>query len=705
MLNVIREFVTALPTKEEENVFSSSLSGQYTSLLGTAHGQACQLLGIPPSECLPVSHFGEIYLSKDSKDKKLFYYTKFSSGLEIGTIGETDVAQEHGRFVQSILTHLKGAPEKRPIRSANRTFASLYQEYGDFSASDEDRQATALLRNHAARDFLGSILTSGRREYTDSHPEIPTETISALEKAGMIKREFLIICRQSGNEIMMVESIEAVEEASKQGFKCFACGRPFPEEKQTQFISPTFYGQRMMSGNRWLLVDLWEALEKLPTPKTLCVMTEGEISTLFLNIETSLVMIEVKETPYLPKDAYLLKKKQAIYKPAASFLLLLSPPSKTASEFLDLEKNNEELWIGKSNEELWIGKSTEDLVRKFPSLIEKAHKAFIREVFQRFTELSTLPLSELILSHFFSLNVVIPKLPQFEPPVLQEKPQVEELIAPPKPSEPTVDTPSQAPAHINQPIMNSQPRLSKDKLVQKILDEVSRGVVGRESSLHILLQDLSDLNRRWKACLLSEDGLAIASTLPEDTSEILASYGSECFGIAQSILAKHNLSPLSTLTMASKNFAVEFYHVPGFYFAVASTLETTVAEQIANAGVSEGLKVTCDRLLEKKLVRAVELLNQKGTTIKDSAKSPNGSLPFGALLELFPKLASRFGPIGQGNLESIAVRVPSANIVLCLAGSGYIASACEPEQLWEDLIPYLLALGTEASRFFDPVKA
>lgn len=704
MVYVSREWITSVPTEEQERLFLSSLAGRYSPVIGSARARLSSLLGLEDEgKDLPLA--GELFVPADGKNSgKVFYYLKFSTGIEVGSIAPKEIADEHNAFVQTILSGLGDDAKRRRLQPVNRVFAAMSQEWGNFPVSDEDRAAARVLLEPAAQSFLRGVAQTGRIPVGDEEKGAAKAVVTRLEKAGMVKSQYSIFCRQTGNQIMMVDSTEAIEEATKQGFKCFVCGRSFSEEKQTQFVSPTTYGHKMSKSNYWLVIQTVEALHEAFQPDKISVEHEGEVATIFLNVDASLLLVELKEASYHLKDAYLLAKKIEVYKPAASYLLTLTPPGPDVARYLT------STLAGAS---FWSGGSLDDLKARIPELISRGQKNHVLEILERFTPSSTIVLERRLLPFVFEKDGHLLRHVEVEEPALPPEPEmptvaaVPEQIAPTQPAAQAKEEPVEAlPREIVDFDAGATRQQAPDKnaLVKKILDELANGVAGRESSLHILLQDLTDADRKLKACLISQDGLLVASTLQGDAGEALASYGSECFSLVQNLLKDQDLYPLNTLTMSSKNFLVELYPVPGFYLVTAAELEPASSEPLPEGEISESLPVVCERLLSKQGIKSTGLMTPEGLMMSEAGADSGESGLFPVFLELFPKLSSYFGPMDRGDLLSIAVRTPSYNIGLTQAGRGYIGIAFESDRRLEDLVPHVLAIGEEASRLFSPAE-
>lgn len=676
MTQIIREFITAEPTQAQFQDLHEILSSQSVPLLHSTLVEAAQKLNVPLNEGENGTRPGELFFDGNST---FHYYLKFSSGLEIGSMGTDDIPEAHDRFMKSALTALPG--ERRLLEPGNRTFSALIQDYGSFTLSDEDLKAAQVLADPAIRKTLHEIVAAGRKELAPSETKSPDGVLEQLQNSGLIKGEVFIFCRETGKQIMMVESMDAILEASRHGFKCFTCGRSFSEENLTQFVGRTPLARKLMHGSRWLTILVVNLLEKHLPSRRVCPVTEKEVTTLFFSLENSLMMIELKESPYRLDDAYLLSKKIEIYNPAACFLLHLSLVPGEVSEYLVSSAVKPIL--------SW-GNSLQSLEKTIPEWMTLAAKNHVDELLRGFTELSAIPLDKLAVSYLFSQDIELPEHDintTLEPQRVELPPQEIETAEPPAPPE-EENIQEEPPTDLVE---------VKNAVTEKILLELSGDISGRQSTLHVLFQDLAGLHRRWKVSLHSEDGLVVASTLDEEISEALASFGGECYSIAGQAVSNKHLGPLLTLMMASRNFSVELYHVPGFYLSVAANLESLVSKSLSGKEPDQVFKKMRDQLLAKKHILSVALQNKQGEILVEGSKESASVPDFALLRDLFPKLSSRFGPLGQGPLETIAVRTAASNLALTKSKEHTLGVSCNPKQIWEDLFPALAALTDEAS--------
>lgn len=695
MIEFLREKVTASLSEEQEKLLASSLSNQYNPILGSASAKFKELLGQSGKEKSNTP--GDLFILKDSngKNQKFFYYFKTSSGLEIGSFASGEISTDYNAFAQSVLSSLGSDAQRRRISSINPTFSFLYQEWGKFSIPEEERLAARMLFDAQVRSWFQDLIKSERKQWTESPEELSKMLLDQMEKQGMLKSQFSIFCSQTGNQMMMVESVEAIEEATKQGFKCFTCGRSFSEEKQIRFISPTPFGKKIATPHYWLVLQACELLEPFIPQDKICVVFEKDSASVIANVETSLLLLEVKDTPYRLKDAFLFSQKIALYKPAASCILTNSPLNPEVMQYLESALPD---CFYKTAE------SSDQLKEALPLLLQKAQERHLQEILSPFMQLSVLPIDFYALNYFFPGGEI--SIPESRPTVPETLPSVEEAVPPAPQSRPTKEEKREEILEtLPKEILEFEPRdmvvrkSSKTEALEKILGELRKGGAGRESSLHILLQDLNDADKRSKACLVSKDGLVIASTLSEETSEIFASYGTDCFSKAQSIQEQKSFSSLQSLFMASQNFSLQIYPVSEFYLIVATTLETVMIEPLPETSLPEALKQICDRLLAKRGIEGVGILNSTGEFLCQAGKEIMGKtfLP-PDFLPLFSGLSSSFSQIGQGDLECVGLQTDSEQQTLFRSEKGYLLARFEMNQPLEDIVPEVLSVTQDVSQ-------
>lgn len=204
--------------------------------------------------------------------------------------------------------------------------------------------AARALASPSRRRILGSI--AGNRNTllenlaTDgtSVMEVGQE-VQLLEALGLVQKDFVVFCREQGNQISRVQSYTEIEEATRRGFKCFSCGRPMAEERIDQLLSCTTEGALMTRPNHWLSLLMSQTLTELGVPVDSQVAIRGEatarVSNLFASQDGFLLMFEMREEGVRLDDVYRFLSRVRYYRPDAAFYVTTAPIPSDARMYLD----------------------------------------------------------------------------------------------------------------------------------------------------------------------------------------------------------------------------------------------------------------------------------------------------------------------------------------------------------------------------------
>ncbi|MBM3464904.1 MAG: hypothetical protein FJX76_22630, partial [Armatimonadetes bacterium] len=115
-----------------------------------------------------------------------------------------------------------------PDREATATLAG---ESSQVSPSKKEVEAARELENEQAQRLVGQILQQGSVFFNKMSQAIPANERPAVERQmsrfedlGVISKDFAVLCRKTGQQILRVSSRAAIEDPSQKTFKCFICG-------------------------------------------------------------------------------------------------------------------------------------------------------------------------------------------------------------------------------------------------------------------------------------------------------------------------------------------------------------------------------------------------------------------------------------------------------------------------------------------------
>jgi hypothetical protein len=132
-------------------------------------------------------------------------------------------------------------------------------------SSRERIRAAALLENSYARSFL----RSARQAYTEGYAgRLLAEgsaaqspfSLEKLEEVGLLRREVLVSCRQTGHTLLSLPSAGALAVITVSDAACTECGARIADEKVEEVVAPTHLSTALLDDAAWLVNRLHSIL-------------------------------------------------------------------------------------------------------------------------------------------------------------------------------------------------------------------------------------------------------------------------------------------------------------------------------------------------------------------------------------------------------------------------------------------------------------
>ena len=293
--------------------------------------------------------------------------------------------------------------DDRPI---SEKYKLLKGDMPVFTPTEEDYRAVTELESTKSRELLAKISAQPSVFLNDLGDENERMMIGGLiwkmEQLGLVSRDYILFCHQTGQQINRVESISAIEDAAQQGFKCFHCGRLISQERIDQCIRITDYGKYITRGSYWLAVRLLGLLKGagLMGDDILVDYHEGEVDIidLYFNCDDKLSLVEIKVAPYNMTDAYLFYNKMKIYRPDEVMLISLSPIKEGLKDYFShVMPSLELIFLDNLNE----------LPKVINIFLEKKRLQYIQSKLSCFASATYFDLAPLVVSSFFGVEAEV----------------------------------------------------------------------------------------------------------------------------------------------------------------------------------------------------------------------------------------------------------------------------------------------------------
>lgn len=135
-------------------------------------------------------------------------------------------------------------------------------------SSRERIRAAELLENPYARAFLRSARQAFNEGYAakllaESTSRPPSFSIDRMVDVGLLRREVLISCRQTGHTLLSLPSSAALAVVTVSDATCTECGARIADEKIEEVVAPTHLSSALLDDGAWLVNRLHSILRRM----------------------------------------------------------------------------------------------------------------------------------------------------------------------------------------------------------------------------------------------------------------------------------------------------------------------------------------------------------------------------------------------------------------------------------------------------------
>jgi hypothetical protein len=201
---------------------------------------------------------------------------------------------------------IKERPTRRyPTRGRFYQDTKLETKAPDYGP--EEAQASRLLVASDSRSFLIRLAQVGKARSIDAAGEAQSVLATPLLDHGLIRKEYLVLCRQDSHTICAVQDRSEIDTGHAATFTCTICRRPFHDELVQEIFALTDFGKRLMAGSQWMTIWVTDLLVSAGIPKDQiawnAVAGEDELD-IMTDALGSRVFFELKDREFGLGDAY-----------------------------------------------------------------------------------------------------------------------------------------------------------------------------------------------------------------------------------------------------------------------------------------------------------------------------------------------------------------------------------------------------------------
>ncbi len=261
---------------------SAGYSGVMRSMLrAAAQSASVEITSLKIDNLFPSEGFtaGEVYVVGELffSDQHAHVLQRFGSNLIVWEIRHHAVASRIEDFCARVEAAAREGLDGRRVRGMDFTWANVAPELSRASrrrffkgaelstnipvySAIESRWAQ-LVSNHEKRAFLlGLAQVRGKARAMDATLGIGPEVTQPLLDSGLLRKEYIVSCRQDSHTICSVTDRLDVETGVSSRLRCSVCERPFGEELLQEILVLTTEAEALLAKSRWMTIWVTDLL-------------------------------------------------------------------------------------------------------------------------------------------------------------------------------------------------------------------------------------------------------------------------------------------------------------------------------------------------------------------------------------------------------------------------------------------------------------
>ncbi|WP_327331494.1 hypothetical protein [Streptomyces anulatus] len=253
---------------------------------------------------------------------------------------------EHSVWIHAISSDQNVALLDKVTESCAETLGVLFAEYrypsddferlkneavpsaGIFSPDEVSPARTLADKNNRElatriKQSYGLLVSDLKKKSNRDSPADITTTRSALEEAGLISSEFMVICGKTSQQTTRAPSAEVIQQMDEAGVKC-ACGKPISRERLEEALTITELGRVLLDKSKWLSVLVMDELLKLGLTSDEIIIEStigGDELDCIANISGEVCLFELKDKEFNLREAYSFGAKMNIVNPEHAIIV------------------------------------------------------------------------------------------------------------------------------------------------------------------------------------------------------------------------------------------------------------------------------------------------------------------------------------------------------------------------------------------------
>ena len=278
--------------------------------------------------------------------------------------------------------------QQPPLRGALSRNRTLVRPITDLSItpaelSEETAAESRLLVNRKSRDFLLRLAQLGKARSVDAQADVEAGHVKPLLERGLVRKEFLVMCRQDSRTLCTIEDKSELENESGRRFRCSICGRPFSGELIQDIFALTERARGMLNGSHWMVVWITSILVNsgIPIDQISWGATAGDDEIdIIARIHGQVIFFELKDRMFGLGDAYPFTARVQRYGAHAGLIISTEGIAEEVKKFIKEQARSLERSVYTISSEAEVRKDVPRIVDEIATsaVIESFKRMFIR---------------------------------------------------------------------------------------------------------------------------------------------------------------------------------------------------------------------------------------------------------------------------------------------------------------------------------------
>lgn len=230
-------------------------------------------------------------------------------------------------------------PRARLIRPGRMPGNAARLQTHDATLQPSDVERSRLFANGSNREFLLRLAKVGNKAVsTDASSILDDHSLTKLLDAGIVKKEYLLVCRQDSRTICSIPDRARLEETIGSELTCTGCGRAFTDELIQDIYALTPEARALLNGSQWMTIWVTECLVNSGVPpeaiKWSASAGDDELD-IIADIYGLKVFFELKDRQFGLGDAYPFSFRVERYGGDVGVVVTMDSVAEEAQKFLD----------------------------------------------------------------------------------------------------------------------------------------------------------------------------------------------------------------------------------------------------------------------------------------------------------------------------------------------------------------------------------